>query len=169
MLRILAPLLLLASADALRLPTRLSRRDVGSALTISAAGLGSAACTLLLPRSALASVEAKAKLRETSAAREAAEALAETTGAKLVKARADLEQVVKILETNQDWVGIRRLLAAKPGVGDLRTYANEQAAAKPAKAGAIAAAKKAALAAIFIVDKKAYERQVEEITRYEVR
>lgn len=151
---------LLQGASTLNLNAVTNRRGI-----VGPACLASAA--YLMPRSAMASPEAKAALREASAAREAAEAAAKSTPALLAEARTGLENAVQILQTNQDWVAIRRLLAAKPGLGDIRTYAKDRAAADPASAGAIASAKKTILDAIFVVDTKAYERQKEEILAYQ--
>jgi hypothetical protein len=152
---------LLQSATALKLNAVTSRRGV-----VGSVCLASAAC--VMPRSATASPGAKAALREASALREAAEAAAKSTPALLAEARADLENVVTILQTNQDWVAIRRLLVAKPGLGDVRAYARDRALADPSNAGAIASAKKIILEAIFVIDTKAYERQKEEILSYQV-
>jgi len=160
----LVALALIPGAWSLSLPTTVTtRREFGAACA------GAAAAGFLTPRGASASADAKAALRAQIEARKAAEVAADSTATLLARARADLEEVVTVLGTNQDWVAIRRLLAAKPGVGDLRAYSRVQASESPAKAGAIAMAKKTVLDAIFVVDKKAYERQMEEITKYEVR
>ena len=151
-------LALLPGARTLSLPTA-TRRGFGVACTGAVLGA-------VLPASA--SSDVKKGLRQAVAARQAAEATAAAPSTTLLTARAQVDDLVKNLETSQDWVKVRRTLATKPGLGGLREASKQLAAERPARAEAILAARKAVLEAIFDVDKVAYERQMREITSYEV-